>query len=127
MGSPPRAARWPTRPALRTVSRQSSPKGERLDGELQRCGWEVLPSTGNFVLGRPPMPAAEVAAWLQGGGLIVSSYPGHPRLNDWLRIAVRSPEEDDRLLRRPGRASLNAAAGIEARGASLLGGAGGRQ
>jgi histidinol-phosphate aminotransferase len=73
---------------------------ERLDGELQRRGWEVLPSTGNFVLGRPPMPAAEVAAWLQGGGLIVRSYPGHPRLNDWLRIAVRSPEEDDRLLRR---------------------------
>jgi histidinol-phosphate aminotransferase len=73
---------------------------ERLDGELRRRGWEVLPSTGNFVLGQPPTPAAEVAAWLQGGGLIVRSYPGHPRLNDWLRIAVRSPEEDARLLRR---------------------------
>jgi histidinol-phosphate aminotransferase len=73
---------------------------ERLDRELQRRGWEVLPSTGNFVLGRPPMPAVEVAAWLQGGGLIVRSYPGHPRLNDWLRIAVRSPAEDDRLLSR---------------------------
>jgi histidinol-phosphate aminotransferase len=73
---------------------------ERLDGELQRRGWEVLPSLGNFVLARPPTSAAEVAAWLQGGGLIVRSYPGHPRLNDWLRIAVRSPDEDDRLLRR---------------------------
>ena len=34
------------------------------------------------------------------GGLIVRSYPGHPRLNDWLRIAVRSPDEDNRLLAR---------------------------
>jgi histidinol-phosphate aminotransferase len=73
---------------------------ERLNAELRGRGWEVLASTGNFVLGRPPTPAVEVAAWLQGGGLIVRSYPGHPRLNDWLRIAVRSPEEDDRLLAR---------------------------
>ena len=40
------------------------------------------------------------SAWLQGGGLIVRTYAGHPRLNKWLRISVRSPEEDDRLLRR---------------------------
>ncbi len=73
---------------------------ERLSGELRRRGWEVLPSTGNFVLGRPPTPAVDVAAWLQGGGLIVRSYAGHPRLNDWLRLSVRSPEEDDRLLAR---------------------------
>jgi histidinol-phosphate aminotransferase len=73
---------------------------ERLNAELQRRGWEVLPSTGNFVLARPRVPAADVAAWLQGGGLIVRSYSGHPRLNDWLRIAVRSPDEDDRLLSR---------------------------
>ena len=73
---------------------------QRLDSELQRRGWEVLPSTGNFVLGRPPTPAIEVAAWLQDGGLIVRSYAGHPRLNDWLRIAVRSPDEDNRLLAR---------------------------
>ncbi|MDQ6670432.1 MAG: histidinol-phosphate aminotransferase family protein [Chloroflexota bacterium] len=71
---------------------------QRLQGELQRRGWEVLASTGNFLLARPPSPAADVAAWLQGGGLIVRSYPGHPRLNDWLRIAVRSPQENDRLL-----------------------------
>jgi histidinol-phosphate aminotransferase len=73
---------------------------QRLDDELRRREWEVLASAGNFVLGRPPAPAADVAAWLQGGGLIVRSYPGHPRLNDWLRIAARSPEENDRLLAR---------------------------
>ena len=73
---------------------------ERLAAELGRRGWQTLPSTGNFVLARPPGPAVEVAAWLQGGGLIVRSYAGHPRLNNWLRLSVRAPEEDDRLLRR---------------------------
>jgi histidinol-phosphate aminotransferase len=73
---------------------------ERLAGELQRRGWELVPSSANFVLGRPPRPAAEVAAWLQGAGLVVRSYPGHPRLDPWLRVTVRAPEEDDRLLRR---------------------------
>jgi histidinol-phosphate aminotransferase len=72
----------------------------RLEAELLRRGWELVPSTANFLLGRPPRSAAEVAAWLQGGGLIVRSYPSHPRLKDWLRVTVRSPEEDDRLLSR---------------------------
>ncbi len=73
---------------------------ERFERALRERGWELVPSTGNFLLGRPPAPAAEVALWLQGAGLIVRSYPAHPRLKDWLRIAIRAPEEDDRLLRR---------------------------
>jgi histidinol-phosphate aminotransferase len=73
---------------------------ERLASELQRRGWHSLPSHGNFLLATPPKPAADVAEWLQKGGLIVRSYAGHPRLNDWLRLSVRSPEEDDRLLQR---------------------------
>jgi histidinol-phosphate aminotransferase len=72
----------------------------RLTRELERRGWRVVPSEANFVLARPPRDAAEVANWLQGGGLIVRSYAGHPRLNAWLRLSVRSPEEDNRLLRR---------------------------
>lgn len=73
---------------------------ERLDRGLRRRGWELVPSAANFVLGRPPRPAADVSAWLQGAGLIVRSYPDHPRLNDWLRMTVRAPNEDDRLLAR---------------------------
>src|SRR5205085_12439616 len=73
---------------------------ERLGRELGCRGWQLIPSAANFVLGSPPQSAANVAAWLQGAGLIVRSYPGHPRLNAWLRIAVRAPEEDDRLLTR---------------------------
>jgi histidinol-phosphate aminotransferase len=73
---------------------------ERFTAELRRRGWLVVPSAGNFILARPPRSAAEIAAWLQGGGLIVRSFPGHPRMNDWLRLTVRAPEEDDRLLSR---------------------------
>ena len=73
---------------------------ERFATELERRGWELVPSVANFVLGRPPTSALEVAAWLQGAGMVVRSYPSHPRLKDWLRITVRAPEEDDRLLRR---------------------------
>jgi histidinol-phosphate aminotransferase len=72
----------------------------RLETALRERGWQLVPSEGNFVLGRPPGDAAHTAAWLQGAGLIVRSYAGHARLNDWLRIAVRAPEEDDRLLAR---------------------------
>jgi histidinol-phosphate aminotransferase len=73
---------------------------ERLSDELRKRRWKLIPSSANFVLGRPPQPAATVSAWLQGAGLIVRSYAGHARLNDWLRVTVRAPEEDDRLLAR---------------------------
>jgi histidinol-phosphate aminotransferase len=73
---------------------------ERFEAELRRRAWELVPSTANFVLAKPPAAASSVAAWLQGAGLIVRSYAGHPRLNDWLRVTVRSPQEDDRLLAR---------------------------
>jgi histidinol-phosphate aminotransferase len=73
---------------------------ERLTGELRGRGWQVVPSAGNFVFASPPQPAIEMAEWLQRGGLIARSYPGHARLHAWLRMTVRSPEEDDRLLRR---------------------------
>jgi histidinol-phosphate aminotransferase len=72
----------------------------RFSEQLRARGWEVVPSSGNFVLARAPRSAVAVAEWLQRGGLVVRSYPGHPRLKDWLRMTVRSPEEDDRLLRR---------------------------
>jgi histidinol-phosphate aminotransferase len=72
----------------------------RLEAELRARGWDLVPGSANFVLGRPPVPAVEVAAWLQGAGIVVRSYPGHPRMSHWLRVTVRSPEEDDRLLRR---------------------------
>jgi histidinol-phosphate aminotransferase len=73
---------------------------DRFGQALVDRGWEVVPSQANFVLGRPPVDAIRLARWLQGAGLIARSFGGHPRLKDWLRLTVRAPEEDDRLLAR---------------------------
>src|SRR5581483_9181386 len=40
----------------------------RFEQELAQRDWELVPSTGNFLLGKPPQAAADVARWLQGGG-----------------------------------------------------------
>lgn len=73
---------------------------ERMERELEARQWTLVPSTANFLLGRPPAPADQVSTWLQGAGLIVRSYGGHPRLAEWLRVTVRAPEENTRLLAR---------------------------
>jgi histidinol-phosphate aminotransferase len=72
----------------------------RFESELLARGWRLVPSQANFLLGSPPRPALQVSAWLQGAGLVVRTYPDHPRLKDWLRVTVRAPDENDRLLSR---------------------------
>lgn len=73
---------------------------ERLQAALEARGWQVVPSSANFLLARPPVDAPRLAKWLQGAGLVVRSYASQPRLKDWLRVTVRAPEEDRRLLER---------------------------
>jgi histidinol-phosphate aminotransferase len=63
---------------------------------LASAGWRVLPSLTNFLLVHPP-DAASIAGSLLARGLVVRSYPGGP-LAEWLRITVRSPDENARLL-----------------------------
>jgi histidinol-phosphate aminotransferase len=69
---------------------------ERVAGRLAASGWRVLPSVTNFLLVRPP-DAAGLARALLARGLVVRSYPGGA-LADWLRITVRAPRENERLL-----------------------------
>jgi histidinol-phosphate aminotransferase len=64
---------------------------ERLTGELERLGLRPLPSHGNFVA-VPLDDGAAVAEGLLRRGLAVRPY------RDGIRITVRSPEDDDRLL-----------------------------
>jgi histidinol-phosphate aminotransferase len=72
----------------------------RLHEALKLRGWEVVPSSANFLLGRPPGSASRLSKWLQGAGLVVRTYAASPRLANLLRVTVRSPEENDRLLAR---------------------------
>jgi histidinol-phosphate aminotransferase len=64
---------------------------------LEAIGWRVLPSLTNFLLVRPVGRADRIAGELLRQGLVVRSYPAGP-LVDWLRITVRAPAENDRLL-----------------------------
>jgi histidinol-phosphate aminotransferase len=70
---------------------------ERLAASLAAMRWRVLPSLTNFLLVGPPTPAAANAEALLRRGLVVRSYPGGLLL-DWLRITVRAPAENERLL-----------------------------
>lgn len=73
---------------------------ERLTAALSAAGWSVAPSVTNFVLvdlGSVDRAASAAEALLRRG-LVPRTFPeGHP-LADHLRLTVRSPEEDDRLI-----------------------------
>jgi histidinol-phosphate aminotransferase len=68
----------------------------RLQSAFEGAGWRVYESHANFLLARPP-DAATIAMGLLAAGLVVRSYPSGP-LVDCLRITVRAPSENDRLL-----------------------------
>jgi histidinol-phosphate aminotransferase len=71
---------------------------DRLQHALFERRWEIVPPNANFMLVKPALPAAGLAEALQKRGLVVRSYGGNPRLKDYLRVTVRSPQENDRLL-----------------------------
>lgn len=72
----------------------------RFAARLADAGWTVHPSATNFLLVSFASPeAADVAAEsLLARGLIPRTFPaGHP-LDHCLRLTVRNPEQDDRLI-----------------------------
>jgi histidinol-phosphate aminotransferase len=72
----------------------------RLTDALRAVGWRVGPSVTNFILVdfETPERAAAVAEVLLRGGLIPRTFgTGHP-LADHLRLTVRNPDENDRLI-----------------------------
>jgi histidinol-phosphate aminotransferase len=71
-------------------------RGE-LHGELERLGFDVVPSAANFVFCRPPKPAAEVAAALRERKILVRHYDRDP-IAGWIRITVGTREQHDKLL-----------------------------
>jgi histidinol-phosphate aminotransferase len=73
---------------------------ERLAAGLRAAGWSPWPSVTNFLLvpfGTPERARAVAEALLRQGLVPRTFGAGHP-LADHLRLTVRSPEEDDRLI-----------------------------
>ena len=73
---------------------------DRLIAALTAAGWSVGPSVTNFVLvdlGSVDRAAAAAEALLRRG-LVPRTFPDTHPLADHLRLTVRSPEQDDRLI-----------------------------
>ena len=71
---------------------------EVLVGELQAKGFEVLPSAANFIFARhPQQDAGELAARLRKQGVIVRHFK-QPRIAQFLRITIGTPEMNQALL-----------------------------
>src|ERR1700712_2622129 len=69
---------------------------ERLNRGLFRLGFEVLPSTANFVFARQPAPqGASLAAALRQRAVIVRHFSA-PRIADYLRITLGTDGPIDR-------------------------------
>ena len=71
----------------------------RVSSELERRGFSVLPSQGNFVLSTLPgsADARPLYEALKRGGVLVRFFD-KPGLSDKLRITIGSPAENDALL-----------------------------
>ncbi|MBR1236030.1 histidinol-phosphate transaminase [Bradyrhizobium sp. AUGA SZCCT0182] len=71
---------------------------ERLTQGLARLGFDVLPSSANFVFARHPAhQGAALAAALRQRAVIVRHFAA-PRISDYLRITVGTDGQTDRLL-----------------------------
>ena len=65
---------------------------------LEDLGFSVLPSQANFVFVRHPRhDAASIAAGLRGHGVLVRHFK-LPRIENYLRISIGTPEQCDSLL-----------------------------
>jgi histidinol-phosphate aminotransferase len=71
---------------------------DRLTAALNRLGFEVLPSSANFVFARHPgHKGQDLAAALRERAVLVRHFSA-PRVSDFLRITVGSQPELDRLI-----------------------------
>ncbi|MES9992375.1 MAG: histidinol-phosphate transaminase [Candidatus Thiodiazotropha sp.] len=71
---------------------------EQLSTDLQRLGFQVLPSAANFLFAHHPQrAAAEIAAKLREQGVIVRHFQ-QPRIDAYLRITVGTPQQNGRLV-----------------------------
>ena len=71
---------------------------ERLTSQLQTLGFDVLPSAANFVFARHPQhDAATLAQGLRERRIIVRHF-AKPRIDQFLRITIGTPEQNLKLV-----------------------------
>jgi histidinol-phosphate aminotransferase len=71
---------------------------DRLSEQLHELGFELVPSTANFLFARhPEQDAADLAASLRQQGVVVRHFR-QPRIEQYLRITVGTPAENSALV-----------------------------
>jgi histidinol-phosphate aminotransferase len=68
-----------------------------LGESLERMGFEVVPSSANFVFVKPPRPADGVVAALRERKILVRHYDREP-IAGWIRITIGTREQHEKLL-----------------------------
>ena len=71
-------------------------RGELADA-LVHIGFDLVPSSTNFVFVKPPRPAAEVVAGLRERRILVRHYDREP-IAGWIRITVGTRDQHQKLL-----------------------------
>lgn len=80
---------------MRERVRRVTTERDRLQAELAALGLDVRESAANFLLVKASKQAASA---LLGHGLVVRTFPATSVLADYIRITVRRPEENTRLI-----------------------------
>ena len=76
---------------------------EEVRRHLENLGFTVLPSCANFVFARSPQLSGETLyRKLKENGVLVRWFDT-PRLRDWLRVTIGSPEEMNEFIDRTER------------------------
>jgi len=60
-------------------------------------GFDLVPSSTNFVFARPPKPAADVVTALRERKILVRHYDREP-IAGWIRITIGTREQHEKLL-----------------------------
>ncbi|MFO7746500.1 MAG: histidinol-phosphate transaminase [Orrella sp.] len=72
---------------------------EKLTIDLKALGFEVLPSSANFVFARhPDHRGKDLANWLRENAILVRHFE-NPRIDDFLRITVGTPAQCESLIK----------------------------
>ncbi|MBI2611705.1 histidinol-phosphate aminotransferase family protein [Candidatus Gottesmanbacteria bacterium] len=70
----------------------------KLSTDLQKLGFKVIPSKANFVLVNMGKKAKQISQKLKQRNIIIRDRSNKPYLKGFVRITVRSPEENKRLI-----------------------------
>lgn len=92
------AAAFEDRAYFQQTCQQVIDSREAVVTAMQRLGFEVLPSAANFIFARHRQrDAAAIAANLREQGVIVRHFK-QPRIEQFLRITIGTPEQNQALL-----------------------------